>query len=203
MSYQPKERPIIFSAPMVRAILEGRKTQTRRIIKPQPKIIHSIYGDASIDTERIFRQGDQRIHCPYGRPGDRLWVREAFAEVGCIGRPIDWFEYNYRADFENGQWEGYADMCFEKWRPSIHMPRAASRILLEITDIRAERVCDISEADAIAEGIEVTPIWKGPGDVYLCDPIHEYSRLWQSINGPESWNINPWVWVITFNRITP
>lgn len=212
MSYQPKERPIIFSAPMVRAILEGRKTQTRRIIKPQPKIIHSIYGDASIDTERIFRQGDQRIHCPYGRPGDRLWVREAFAEVGCIGRPIDWFEYNYRADFENGQWEGYADMCFEKWRPSIHMPRAASRILLEITEIRVERACDISEADAIAEGAQIAIQWMD-GRIENVDEAHIYHTLathklgfqyiWQSINGPESWNINPWVWVITFNRITP
>lgn len=215
-----KEHPILFSAPMVRAILEGRKTQTRRIMKPQPQFLTGrgkrVY--ANCDFKKSWEdisgtgEGSGLSDCPFGDVSDRLWVRETFAEIGCIGWPIDKFEYAYRSDFahNNGKWEGYADMCFEKWKPSIFMPRKASRITLEIADIRCERLNDISESEAIAEGIE--PIIGQDGETYygnygkedighLLTPVESYRSLWQSINGPESWENNPYVWVISFVRL--
>jgi hypothetical protein len=188
-----KERPIIFSGDMVRVILDGRKTQTRRVIKPQPKIIHALYPDASIETERIFRRGDQRIHCPYGIPGDRLWVRETFCHATLTGYDArkDGGDYWYRATDEG--------LCDGPWKPSIFMPRWASRILLEITEVRVERVQDISEKDAGAEGA-----WRTPAGCshYSIEPP-EFETLWDSINAKRgySWESNPWVWVISFRRI--
>lgn len=189
-----KERPILFSAPMVRAILYGRKTQTRRIMK------------------------DPFNDCPYGKPGDRLWVRETWANVKTeptwTGAAMcEEGQIVYRADFgpEPVDWN---------WRPSIHMPRAASRINLEITGIRVERLNDISESDAVAEGIEsFRPVpGDGPGSIYdgyiykdytgknavpyfITDPRESFRTLWESINGPGSWGKNPWVWVIDFQDL--
>jgi len=206
-----KERPILFSAPMVRAILEGRKTQTRRVIKPQPNdselsddvLPATTYGYAWRDD------GDGVWHCPYGAPGDRLWVRETFihepadycweASVSIPCRPASTV---YRADVE--------DPRGGRWTPSIHMPRALSRIDLEVTGVRVERLQDISEADAMAEGIDrVGERFKGymplhTGEQY--DPAlakTSFSQLWESINGDRSWADNPFVWVIEFKRIKP
>ena len=179
------ERPIIFSSPMVRAILDGRKTQTRRLVKPQPKIILAVHSDASITTERIFRSGDQRIHCPYGQPGDRLWVRETFSLSGN--------GYFFRADVPQPETVKYS------WNPSIHMPRWASRITLEIINIRVERLQEISEKDANAEGVGTLFKYGMPAGRSI-DCFH---ALWDSINAKRApWASNPFVWVIEFKLIT-
>ena len=165
-----KERPILFSAPMVRAILSGAKTQTRRIIKPQPiDSADDPIGAYTVDGGRSWR-------CPHGRPGDRLWVREAF-----IHEP--------------------ADYC---WKPSIHMPRWASRITLEITDVRVERLQDISEADAVAEGCEpIRPELVQDGMIVRQgrSAVEEFRLVWEQIHGGGSWEKNPWVWVIKFKKL--
>lgn len=209
-----KERPILFSGAMVRAILSGQKTQTRRVVKFSKDPDEAALQKGVLQGGFInFNIGSEFMPCPYGMPGDRLWVRETFAEVGCIGWPIDKFQYEYRADFwhNDNNWEGPADMCFDKWRPSIFMPRDASRIQLEITEVRVERLNDISEADAVQEGV-----LKGRERYldYIAEKYHttqfvyqeytakgSYKTLWQLINGRESWYENPWVWVIGFKRI--
>ena len=186
-----KERPILFSGPMVRAILDGRKTQTRRVAKP-------------LD-----------ITCPYGSPGDRLWVRETWTPDHAAFYPH--FPVCYRAGFgpeyerKNGHvWSSEQNAWFPwKWRPSIHMPRWASRITLEITGVRVERLNDISEEDAIAEGIHqfaALSLWgndpKGtPAKLVGGNPQEAFALLWESINGEGSWALNPWVWVIEFKRV--
>lgn len=140
-----KERPILFSGEMVRAILEGRKTQTRRVIKPQPDSArNSVFVKSGFETKHGYE-----IKCPYGQPGDRLWVRETWGLWDTD--PKDGPERAkifYRATDENRR-----DLRYQRWRPSIHMPRWASRINLEITNIRIERVQDITEEDAKAEGL--------------------------------------------------
>lgn len=222
---QPRERPILFSDPMVRAIIDGRKTQTRRMkglefINQNPDEYGSInVGNFNptvknragmlIEGPQVFGaysdSSEWGVKCPYGRPGDRLYVREtwAVADYDFDHIPND---YIYRADYI------HTDTSSWKWKPSIHMPRAASRILLEIISIRVERLQDISEEDAIAEGIE--PII-GPDKVtyygnygkddigHLLTPVQSFKSLWQSINGPESWDANPWVWVIEFKKVNP
>lgn len=200
-----KERPIIFSGPMVRAILEGRKTQTRRIVKG---CIAAFLEDGWSADQRMYetKEGDivpAKNLCPYGQPGDRLWVRETWAEFSGIEPKVT---YVYRAD---GLYDTPAKehLCDNRWRPSIHMPRAASRILLEITDVRVERLREITEDDAMSEGVlRKSPVyWQS----YLGDNRNTLSSrdsfwtLWSSIHGPESWSENPWVWVITFKRIEP
>ena len=228
-----KERPILFSGPMVRAIREGRKTQTRRIIKPQPSETHwdiipgyklLVNGPHNLSCGRLgwrFQHcipqnpvGDKPTWavCPYGQPGDRLWVRETFRlfnsidECSCYdncscasknGRPI------YRVDCDTD----------DKWTPSIHMPRWASRITLEIVSVRVERLQDISEDDAKAEGIHqiahgrsgyyYSAFNKEPDPKNWCHPDSAYKELWDSINGHGSWNLNPWVWVIEFKEAKP
>ncbi|MWK59394.1 hypothetical protein GO594_25685 [Pseudomonas otitidis] len=187
-----RERPILFAGPMVRAILSGEKTVTRRVMKPQPDFLGSM-----VDPNTPFRTLGAGLHaritCPYGEPGDRLWVRETYGDAGC--------RLTYRADLEDG-----AHCMVKRWIPSIHMPRSASRILLEITAVRAERLQDISDKQCVAEGIGVT---KHAVGVKLTSPHDEsvpkamFRELWQSINGAESWNANPWVWVVEFKRITP
>lgn len=169
------ERPILFSGEMVRAILEGRKTQTRRVMKPQP------------DTE--FPCVYDR-ECLYGIPGDRLWVREAFSIYDHPEGPVCF----YKADHPQDE--------YLKWRPSIHMPRWVSKILLEITDIRVERLKDISEEDAKAEGVVIgVEEFKVTGT----DRPYKlaYSLLWDLINAKRGfgWDVNPWVWVIEFKRV--
>jgi len=212
-----KERPILFKAPMVRAILDGSKTQTRRVVKPQPsRELMTEYE--CIRQSRLSARTDAEILsdcllCPYGIPGDRLWCRETFAIVPRTAyarsegvqqmlRPDDDHDAAiYRAgwDRSNG---GF------RWRPSIHMPRWASRILLEIVSVRVERLQDISEDDARAEGIEYSERFGGycvgMAEHYNShDPRLSYASLWESINGPDSWSANPWVWVIAFRRIEP
>ncbi len=200
-----KERPILFSAPMIRALLAGTKTQTRRIAKP---VRHPDLGNVYAPGALVLEHEPQHVIdrcCPYGRPGDRLWVREAFmhepadycweASVSIPCRPA---ETVYRADFPNSQ-------PGEGWKPSIHMPRNLSRILLEITSVRVERLQDISEEDAYAEGIEQTDFIE---DAEHQEPAtgappgrYAYRALWEDINGPDSWAQNPWVWVVEFKRV--
>jgi hypothetical protein len=191
-----KERPILFSGPMVRAILDGSKTQTRRVAKhplAQAAVrINSYKGQSEFDC--ILPDGTGGIiQCPYGNPGDRLWVRETWAhERDGTGCPDD-TGVLYRATDPGWDDEGTG----LRWRPSIYMPRWASRITLEITAVRVERLQSISEADARAEGVtpnafeQTSDNWGGV----------LYRRLWEQINGPGSWHANPWVWAITFQRL--
>lgn len=225
---QVKERPILFSGPMVRAILEGRKTQTRRVVKPlktsglirwNPVILNGSGGWSD--------EHGSPIKCPYGKPGDRLYVRETWG-VGTRPDPwqgcVDGVEYRadleYLEDGDDLELNTEPDIDYSKysgrgWRPSIHMPRAACRILLEITDIRAERLQDISEQDAIAEGVENFQ-WLDPhteeikpaflnymptGYRSMMTAKASFESLWHSINGPESWNQNPFVWVVEFKKL--
>lgn len=219
---------------MVRAIQAGTKTQTRRIVKPQPERRHIEQVGSMLGFKK--RHGDgfwlwpnakERIlaECPYGQPGDRLWVRETWA--GPLVPAGQWEESDSPAEFERPEFCRYAadggpapefldadEIMRQRWTPSIHMPRWASRITLEITGVRVERLQDISEADAIAEGIERKEDgigWKrGPisGDVpntatRTASPRLAYQSLWEQINGPSSWAANPWVWVIEFRRTKP
>ena len=208
-------KPILFSAEMVRAILEGRKTQTRRKMSVQPwpdatvevgpyhphwidRNGESQPGTATFgaiwDHQDIVNGGDAGLRCPYGAPGDLLWVRETWARHAS--------GVDYAADFA-----AVSRPQAGPWRPSIHMPRWASRITLRITDIRVERLQDISVADAKAEGCE-NPLTgaeapaAGPG-VFLADERTSFAILWNKINGPGAWNANPWVWVVAFERVEP
>ena len=205
------ERPILFSTPMVRAILDGRKTQTRRIVKDIPLGYDFVgasedktYLRAITDKGRVLWTIDPRWHI-----GDVLWVRETWKELQ--GAPdiedgtTDTGNYVYKADDEAGH--------VLKWKPSIFMPKEACRIKLRVTDIRVEQLQDISYEDAIAEGIE-SDCQFYRSNAYLhqykdyergdfdCDSIGSYMTLWESINGKGSWDKNPFVWVITFERIT-
>ena len=210
-----KERPMLFKGEMVRALLSGAKTQTRRVMKPQPAFaphMISVDGDVTAMWREGFGNATQKS--PYGNPGDRLWVREAF----CISPIFD--SCVYRADDEAltriiGPAE---DSCF-RWKPSIHMPRELSRITLEITDVRVERLQEISSGDAKAEGIYDRLFY--PCDGYPLSigytrhgpeveralmhttPIEPFEELWESINGEGSWDANPWVWVISFKPLPP
>ncbi|MGP1125036.1 hypothetical protein [Serratia sp. CY56464] len=203
-----KERPVIFNGEMVRAILDGRKTQTRRVMKVQPsEHFHPMNMSLELDysarwytpgvvdkdgylqpaTGQVFGVAgeDEGYACPFGAVGDRLWVRETFGDCG--NRLV------YRAATEDG-----AASQVKRWVPSIHMPRDACRILLEITAVRVERLNDISEEDAKAEGV-------APSQHIITPPEALYRvgflKLWQSIYGEESWGANPWVWAISFRRV--
>ena len=210
-----KERPIIMQADMVRAVLEGRKTQTRRVVKPQPQIglqdywlweggkplEDAGYGARYIHSERhaVVRAMEQC--CPYGRVGDRLWVREAWAHQRDATNCPDDGGVLYRAT--DPGWDDNATGL--RWRPSIHMPRWASRITLEITDVRVQRVQEITHADIQAEGAlpaardwrKVKHVWGKAAD-RAC-----FVRLWDSINDHRGygWDSNPWVWAVTFRRV--
>jgi hypothetical protein len=198
-----KERPILFSAPMVRALLAGTKTQTRRVVKGRPL---EWLAPGMFTPEYVA--DPENSACPYGQPGDRLWVRETWQVdaphdgtwhatqwYGCKGSPLseipERFRHprycNFAADWLHGQ---------ITWRPSIHMPRWASRITLEITGVRVERLQEITIGDCIAEGI----VRGGPENP---DGIEraEYRQLWEQINSPGSWDSNPWVWCLTFRRL--
>ncbi|WP_406670517.1 hypothetical protein [Raoultella terrigena] len=231
-----KERGMIFNGEMVRAILDGRKTQTRRIMAPQPAddIERGIFPNPEVigwKSSRRHKHGSTTAHfCHYGKPGDRIWVRETWGVVSHAfsddGLMIDWVPdrpatainempfgngyysgytiYAADGDFTWGDDDGYEDgrSC---WKPSIHMPKAASRILLEITDVRVERLNAISQEDAQAEGMELTgwrPTYSDPdsgGEVMT--PYDNFAELWSSIYGDESWKANGWVWVISFKRV--
>ena len=186
-----RERPIIMGADSVRAILDGRKTQTRRVIKPQPKFI----GAPNVPFKTDDANPKGIINCPYGKVGDRLWVRETvffetFHQQSDEELERDGFNPNigvwvYRADNHD-----YPTIT-ANWTSPMFMPREASRITLQITDIRVERVQDITEEDAIAEGVE------------SFNTVASYSYLWDSLNAKRGypWENNPWVWVISFKQI--
>lgn len=217
------ERGMIFNSEMVRAILDGRKTQTRRIMAPQPAddIERGIFPNPeAIGWESSLRHkhGSTTAHfCPYGKPGDRIWVRETFQgplfdydlmDSYCKDpTPFEKPEFCvYKADgVPAPEFYDADDELHCCWRPSIHMPRWASRILLEITDVRVERLNAISQENAQAEGMELTgwrPTYSDPdsgGEVMT--PYDNFAELWSSIYGDESWKANPWVWVIEFKRV--
>ncbi|HBS0038477.1 TPA: hypothetical protein L9I23_002932 [Klebsiella pneumoniae] len=200
-----KERGMIFNAEMVRAILDGRKTQTRRIMAPQPAddIERCIFPNPEAigwKSSLRHKHGSTTAHfCHYGKPGDRIWVRETWNKYGGL--------LTYRADHDWIDDMRKETVCTAEWVPSIHMPRWASRILLEITDVRVERLNAISEEDARAEGI-IDGGCLNCGEPEPCgcanpepDAADAFAYLWQSIYGQESWNANPWVWVIEFKRV--
>jgi hypothetical protein len=227
-----KERPIIFSAPMVKAILEGRKTQTRRIVKPFPR--WEQYTEIKVgmpyarDPWNVWRHGSETDRvgcmqtCPYGLPGDRLWVRETFWPAYTDGSV-------YLADAGTERWRNARDEAEARdtwkglWRPSIHMPRAASRITLEVTEVRGQRLQEISGEDCIAEGVQLAVTGRpprpalclsaspSPSEFSTVHPEqwtegefwrHAYAILWNQINGKKApWSSNPWVWVIAFKKL--
>lgn len=206
------EKPILFSGKMVRQILRGRKTQTRRVIKPQPPHWrwndHS-WDDRCIDVGTGERDDAYYVICPYGKPGDRLWVRETWAhddpsckDVRCGNRDHIWWKATEKkivADSFAGD---------AHWRPSIHMPRWASRLTLEIVNVRVERVQEITPANCKAEGIYIPhptpPITTDEALKHLGEYKNGFALLWDSINSKRgySWDANPWVWVVEFKRVT-
>jgi hypothetical protein len=236
---QPRERPILFSAPMVQAILAGRKTQTRRIVKPRGRnSLFAVEADGSpawsdsyvLDPGNAdWRMQDNR----FGAPGDRLWVREAWSvkrREPCLAHERDaqnllgvTIQYlaggdPRRIDGDRATGVGVFHGPVEKGRPSIHMPRWASRITLEVTEVRVERLQDIGEADAIHEGaltlgedwlrehfpayfreLDATP--QGERPPLGPSPRRRFAELWSAINGADSWASNPWVWVVGFQRV--
>jgi hypothetical protein len=229
-----KERPIIMGAESVRAILEGRKTQTRRVVKPQPKFIGA--PNVPFKTDDANPRGI--IDCPYGKVGDRLWVRENWGVVShtfdeneniCDWKPNRPATPIQELKFGTGYYDGHviyeADGGFEwnagddcsietksDWKSSMFMPRSASRITLEITDIRVERVQDITAKDATAEGVgrlfEIDVAFDGkftdiPFNMEEGLAVHQFARLWDSINAKRGypWDKNPWVWVLTFKVV--
>jgi hypothetical protein len=209
-----KERPILFSAPMVRAILEGQKTVTRRSCKPQPSENAHTTSASGNPMGVWWETGKDIIRCPYGKPGDRLWVRETWTHAG----NGDLGYLTYRATYPDclpPDLENIPPASELRWRPSIHMFRCDSRILLEITDVRVERLQDISDEQALAEGIipHVRGGWHWhPHDPANVDDWHQFGfktpvwafhDLWAGINGQENWDANPWVWVVEFKRVTP
>lgn len=247
--------PILFSTEMVQALNEGRKTQTRRVVKPRYSNTDLVMQDDKHGKRLVELQNDvpapvrkqnedgtfstthhikafAEVKCPYGQPGDVLWVRETWSETVNVNsqnewpnRPhivtdyrdypennVPWSAYIYRAD---GEWNWTDDDGFHTensyWKPSIHMPKAAARLFLKITDVRVERLQDISEADAVAEGCtEYGPfgeyrgaprkVSSGMKNGAYDTPVEAYKSIWKSINGAESWVANPWVWVVTFER---
>lgn len=261
------ERPILFNGEMVRAILDGRKTQTRRVVKPQPPVEATSAGTycapgKDYDGQWEWMTGDPKdidtwgaidvpeFLCPYGQPGEGLWVRETWADVNCEDGPAlcykadrtvrTWHEFSesFGPDYGAGPSMDYksypGQYCMwwsdllngepdHSWTPSIDMPRWASRIQLKVTNVRVERLQDISESDAKAEGVR-EHIYEATGDHpemigYITDadgpddgtgdaahvtPVGAFQNLWDSINTPRGfgWDTNPWVWVVEFERIT-
>lgn len=221
------DRPILFSGPMVRALLAGTKTQTRRAVK----ITHRTPGLAACllpaDPAWVRPKVAAEL-CPYGQPGDRLWVRETFCTLDRDhyfdpGMSREFIRLHggvprrngaaYRADGEDSEGERCRKELGYRWTPSIHMPRWASRITLEITDVRVERLCSISEADAIAEGLKVFDRGNGVRQFVFPDSGYDRSKLchgdagiaylegWNEINGAGSSDADPWVWAISFKRV--
>jgi hypothetical protein len=229
-----RERPILFSAPMIRALLSGAKTQTRRVIAPGRDGTVAEWRTAwvmdavkrwapSMDgwwTMAVDGGHIGSVQCPYGVPGDRLWVREAFYS-DTLSPDTEYQHVHYREGLAHGHFHRRAALHLDgksghrgPWRPSIHMPRWASRITLEVTDVRVQRLQDISEDDARAEGVDADPVeaWfdsvGGAGDPYAaaCSKLYRFgfAKAWDSINGKRCpWSSNPWTWAISFKRVTP
>lgn len=232
-----KEHPILFSTPMVQAILEGRKTQTRRVAKvTNPNVNEFLTFSTDPDATWPANYGFgalmvtpwgnlEAVKFPYGQVGDILWVRESFTVLEpehVVGGMANRFVY--KANVKEGSESDEIRQEYilhgwpYQWKPSIHMPREACRLRLKITDIRVERLQDISEADAMAEGVKFTDFgrdqWNmqhrgfhvlevtGP-EQCLATARTAFGNLWEKINGPASWDINPWVWAITFEKVTP
>lgn len=204
-----KERGMIFNAEMVRAILDGRKTQTRRPIKwKQTRFTEMAErDDGSLWpwAEDCERGGDIWFTCPFGEVGDRIWVRETWAEAGASAPDLKLYRANY-PDHVPAHYENVPPAEEIRWTPPIHMPRWASRITLEITAVRVERLNDISEEDAAAEGVGQLRggFWKHyqPGwTQHQLSARGSFVTLWKSIYGADSWQANPWVWVIEFKRV--
>ncbi|MFM4048650.1 hypothetical protein [Klebsiella quasipneumoniae] len=205
------ERGMIFNAEMVRAILDGRKTQTRRPVKFP---VHDKNLGCELAGNELAGElsAGNYLNSAFGKPGDRIWVRETFCPVDDTQYGGEkWVDYHatprYEASHPAGWDSAPNDAEALKWRPSIHMPRWASRILLEITDVRVERLNAISEEDARAEGI-IDGGCLNCGEPEPCgcanpdpDATDAFAYLWQSIYGQESWTANPWVWVIEFERV--
>jgi len=200
-----KERGILFSAPMVRALLDGTKTQTRRVANTG---LYAIDARTHGDETAARELANLVTKCPHGLAGDRLYVRETFGEVydwcdhpEMPGAPTErWhIEWKYRADGEPDR--PHLDGAWTGWKPSIHMPRTASRILLEIVSVRVERLQEISEADAAAEGWQRRPEMSDDPEVHADAARDWYCDLWEQINGAGSWAANPWVWAIEFKRV--
>lgn len=201
-------KPILFNTDMVQAIIKWRKTQTRRIVKGMALncLEHDMYSPEFVASSDLDL-------CDFGKVGDILWVRETF-QKHCteMETTSDWAPISFK---ETGQYVYKADgyilpkdsLSFSKWRPNIHMPKDACRIFLKVKSLRVERLQDISEEDAVNEGIERMPTvhwWKN----YINKPLvgtsnaqHSFETLWQSINGKQSWDDNPFVWVIEFERV--
>lgn len=195
-----KERPILFSGPLVKALLAGAKTQTRRLVNPQP-------AAPFVDLES----------CPYGLPGHRLWVRENWAiyhdHAAKVGKEealrdarehMPWAHIMFQADANGGHAEEHR--VGDRWRPSIHLPRWASRITLEVTEVRVQRLQDISEEDAKAEGVTTESLpgkLNGkPATLYPMTHRQAFTWLWDTINGKRApWASNPWVWCVSFRRL--
>lgn len=179
-----KERPILFTPDNAQKIFEGKKTQTRRIVK-NPDYYSCLTGDCPHDSQDECHKFMVAL-CPYGLIGDRLWIREAWADLRGMGfgAPCAW----------RGIEEADSKRCREefgvKWRPSIHMPRWACRTVVEIMDVRVERVQCITREDAQAEGVDVST-----------QHIAAFAAQWESIHGVGSWNLNPWVWCLTFRKV--
>jgi hypothetical protein len=231
-----KERGMLFSKPMVLALLDGSKTQTRRILKGNIEgfdlngLGNLTIGNKPLGYCAVLRAPKARwiaddkpwhewIKCPYGKPGDRIWVRENFQPIYAegwnegkndeTGDPVNYktgegYDVSYPAT--DGIVEFYdseTDECSQRVWPSIHMPRWASRIDLEITGVRVERLQDISDQDARAEGCQPAQPFMASGIVIPGQWRHGYQDLWEAINGAGSWDENPWVWVVEFRRIKP
>jgi hypothetical protein len=229
---KPKERPILFSAPMVRAILDGRKTQSRRVVKPQPCVGPLPGGkyeasDPFVGTDGVWRfmrgavsrDADDVGRCKYGEVGDRLWVRETFSLNHSIhyahdnGRGVTGMMYRASTVGDVDPGHGRPFEGERRWRPSIHMPRWASRITLEVTGVRVERVQEITAGDCYAEGVRTVPSDQKaafmPGTdigAMLGKPDDRYRSVfmqyWEMLNAKRGygWDANPWVWVIEFKR---
>lgn len=220
-----KERPILFSGPMVRAILEGRKTQTRRVVKPPLWWEgHRITGTTPHGRSSRYQDilsswdGGRQMFCPRGQPGDRLWVKEAFGFDAAYDhvKPRDiremaelknrMIETRHNKGFPHGgsivlaHKADWTPDYVHRWRSSRFMPKWASRLTLEVTGIRVERLQDISEEDARAEGVQCSGCEST--EHRHCDNLgQKFRQLWESIHGPGSWDRNPWVWAITFEEI--
>lgn len=223
-----RERPILFSAPMVRAILDGRKTQTRRIVKPQPcegGSMRMLANTVAVAARMVALKGPHDLpswvdeFCPYGRHGDRLWVQEEHRIVkgGFHVNQVEYKEGGAQREclIDNREMKLLRARKFPfAWTRGRFMYRSFSRITLEIVSVRVERLQEISEADALAEGIRSFTMRESCGDsklygVSLGQAEHGttarcgYEILWESINGPGSWAANPWVWAVEFRRVAP